>query len=162
MFRAPAHKKPQVIVRRNQHMSEGNGNRVRITLNWIKLLDSLDMGDEGQFRFTAKVSSNNRGGFSEEIRFPEEGYYPLSSKPGYNFIKLDRVLWEGDVDDHLTFELLGEEIDRWSANDFLDHYSREFLGPPSEWAQKYHPMDEGADDPENMSNWRIAYTIEML
>lgn len=139
-----------------------DGTRVRITLNWIKLLDSLDMGDEGQFRFTAKVASSNGGGFSEDIRFPEEGYYPLSSKPGWNFIKLDRVLWEGTIVDDMKFELVGEELDRFSENDFLDTYSRQFAGPPSGWAGKYHPMDEGSDDPENMSNWRVAYTIDLV
>lgn len=138
------------------------GQRVRITLNWIKLLDSLDTGDEGQFRFTAKISSSDRGGFSEEIRFPEEGYYPLSSKPGWNFVKLDRVLWEGDIQSGMTFELVGEELDKMSSSDFLDHYSRTFAGPPANWAGRYHPMDEGTDDPENMSNWRIAYTIDLV
>ena len=139
-----------------------DATRVRITLNWIKLLDSLDVGDEGQFRFTAKVASSNQGGFSADIRFPEEGYYPLSSKPGWNFIKLDRVLWEGEIVDDLSLELVGEEIDRFSENDFLDTYQRRFSGPPNAWAGKYHPMDEGSDDPENMSNWRIAYTIDLI
>ena len=138
------------------------GQRIRITLNWIKILDSLDTGDEGQFRFTAKVSSTDHGGIAEEIRFPEEGYYPLSSKPGWNFVKLDRVLWEGEIATGMTFEMIGEELDKLSASDFLDHYSRTFAGSPAEWAGRYHPMDEGSDDPENMSNWRIAYTIDLV
>lgn len=30
------------------------------------------------------------------------------------------------------------------------------------WPGRYCPGDEGADDPENMSNWRICYTVELV
>lgn len=139
-------------------------DRIRITLKWIKILDKLEpfFKETGEFRFRSKVSSENQGGFVAETRFPEEGHYSLSDKPGWNFVTLNKVLFEGDVGDHLVVELFGEELDMFSANDELDHYRREFNGPVGEWAGLYEPADEGSGDPENMSNWRISYTIERI
>jgi hypothetical protein len=137
-------------------------DRVRVTLKWIKILDKLEpwFKETGEFRFRSKISSENQGGFSAETRFPEEGHYSLSDKPGWNFVTLNKVLFEGEVEDHLVVELFGEEIDTFSANDELDRYKREFSGPPDEWVGLYEPADEGSSDPENMSNWRVSYVIE--
>ena len=138
--------------------------RIRVTLKWIKILDKLEpfFKETGEFRFRSRVSSENSGGLSEETRFPEEGHYSLSDKPGWNFVTLNKVLFEGDVEDHLVVDLLGEEIDLLSANDELDRYRREFKGPVDDWAGLYEPADEGSSDPEAMSNWRISYIIERL
>ena len=138
--------------------------RIRVTLKWIKILDKLEpfFKETGEFRFRSRVSSENSGGLSEETRFPEEGHYSLSDKPGWNFVTLNKVLFEGDVEDHLVVDLLGEEIDLLSANDELDRYRREFKGPVDDWAVLYEPADEGSSDPEAMSNWRISYIIERL
>ena len=78
---------------------------------------------------------------------------------------LDRVVFEGAVDDHLVVEFFGEELDTFSANDELDHYQREFRGPVEEWVGRYAPgedlpEDTPSDDPESMTNWRICYYIE--
>ncbi len=138
--------------------------RIRVTLKSIKILDKLEpfFKETGEFRFRSRVSSENSGGLSEETRFPEEGHYSLSDKPGWNFVTLNKVLFEGDVEDHLVVDLLGEEIDLLSANDELDRYRREFKGPVDDWAGLYEPADEGSSDPEAMSNWRISYIIERL
>ena len=138
--------------------------RIRVTLKWIKILDKLEpfFKETGEFRFRSRVSSENSGGLSEETRFPEEGHYSLSDKPGWDFVTLNKVLFEGDVEDHLVVDLLGEEIDLLSANDELDRYRREFKGPVDDWAGLYEPADEGSSDPEAMSNWRISYIIERL
>ncbi len=138
--------------------------RIRVTLKCIKILDKLEpfFKETGEFRFRSRVSSENSGGLSEETRFPEEGHYSLSDKPGWNFVTLNKVLFEGDVEDHLVVDLLGEEIDLLSANDELDRYRREFKGPVDDWAGLYEPADEGSSDPEAMSNWRISYIIERL
>jgi hypothetical protein len=60
----------------------------------------------------------------------------------------------------MVVELMGEELDQFSANDPLDHYRREFTGSPSEWIGHYEPVDEGSTDPENMSTWRICFDIK--
>ena len=138
--------------------------RIRVTLKWIKILDKLEpfFKETGEFRFRSNVSSENSGGLAEETRFPEEGHYSLSDKPGWNVVTLNKVLFDGDVEDHLVVELFGAEIDTFSANDELDRYRREFSGPVDEWAGLYEPADEGSTDPEAMSNWRISYIIEKV
>ena len=138
--------------------------RIRVTLRWIKILDTLEpfFKETGEFRFRSRVSSESGEGFSHETRFPEEGHYSLSDKPGYNYVTLNKTLFEGDVDDHLVVELYGEEIDVMSANDELDHYKREHRGSVDDWAQLYEPADEGSADPEAMTNWRISYLIEKI
>ena len=136
--------------------------RVRVTLKWIKILDKLEpwFKETGEFRFRSVVATE--GGTSAETRFPEEGHYSLSDKPGWNFVTLNKVLFEDEAEDHLTVELFGEEIDTFSANDELDHYKREFQGPVDDWLGLYEPADEGSTDPEAMSNWRISYIIEKV
>ncbi len=136
--------------------------RIRVTLKWIKILDKMEpfFKETGEFRFSSKISTDNGGGFSRETRFPEEGHYSLSDKPGWNFVTLNKVLFEGEVEDHLVVELMGEEIDLMSANDQLDKYERVHKGPVDDWIGLYEPADEGSDDPEAMSNWRISYIIE--
>ena len=136
--------------------------RVRVVLQWLQILDSLDVDDKGEFVFHSKVSSSN-GDQVQEKRMPEEGHWVISDYPGQNILdKLERVLFEGDVIDHLKIELIGEELDKFSDNDFLDIYQREFNGPIEEYFGLHHPGDEGDDDPENMANWRIAYRIESV
>ncbi len=136
--------------------------RIRITLRWIKILDKLEpfFKEKGEFRFKAKISSEGGDGFTAETRFPEEGHYSISDRPGWNFVELNKVIFEGDVQEHLVVELFGEELDDLSANDQLDDYRREFEGPPAGWLGVYKPHDERTDDPENMSNWRVCYVIE--
>ena len=138
--------------------------RIRVTLRWIKILDNLEpfYKETGEFRFRSRISSEAGEAFSHETRFPEEGHYSLSDKPGWNYVTLNKTLYEGEADDHLCVELYGEELDLLSPNDELDHYKREFRGPVDEWAGLHEPADEGSDDPEAMSNWRISYIIEKV
>ena len=128
--------------------------RIRVTLRWIKILDNLEpfFKETGEFRFRSKVSSEAGEGFSHETRFPEEGHYSLSDKPGQNYVTLNKTLYEGEADENLTVELYGEEIDLMSANDQLDHYVRELRGSVDDWVGLYEPADEGSGDPEAMSN----------
>lgn len=141
-------------------MAEADSQRIRITLRWIKILDSLEpfFDDEGEFQFEAKISS---GGKTTESRVPEQGFYTLSDRPGYNFMELNRVIFDGEVGDDLTVVITGEELDNLSANDQLDPYRREFAGSPDEWYGVYKPHDEAkSDDPEALSNWHLCYVIE--
>ncbi|MBI4521289.1 MAG: hypothetical protein HY701_10655 [Gemmatimonadetes bacterium] len=138
------------------------GTRIRVTLRWVQILDKLEPAfeEEGEFRFAAKISSKNRGGISRETRLPRKAeFYAVSDHPAWNRLRLDEVLFEGEVDDHLKIELIGEELDALSANDQLEPYAREFNGPVGSWLGVHGPGDEERDQ-ENMKNWRVCYAIE--
>ena len=135
------------------------GQRIQVVLRWIQILDKMEpfYKETGEFVFRSKVQS---GGQGDEQRFPEEGYYAISDKPGWNRLeKLNKVLFDGAAGDELVVELMGEELDQFSANDQLDHYRREFTGDAAQWIGHYEPVDEGSTDPENMTNWRVCYDI---
>jgi hypothetical protein len=147
-------------------MAEQTG-RIKVVLRWIQILDTMEPAwkEKGEFRFTARVSTENNGGLVREMRFPEQGHYDISDHPAWNKVVMNRVLFEDAVTDHLLIELRGEELDTFSKNDQLDTYSREFRGDPASWVGWYGPGDDTSAeinpaDPENMSNWRVCYTIE--
>jgi len=136
------------------------GQRIQVVLRWIQILDKLEpfYKETGEFVFSSRVES---GGKVEERRFPEQGYYAISDKPGWNRLeKLNKVLYDGPAGDKLVVEMAGEELDQFSANDPLDHYRREFTGSVEDWIGHYEPVDEGSSDPENMSTWRICFDIK--
>ena len=152
-------------------MAEQSGERIKVTLKWVQILDNLEpwFKEKGEFRFHTKVSSDNLGGVVHETLIPEEGFWEISDHPAWNKEDVNRVIFEGAVTDHLVVELVGEELDSMSANDFLDPYRREFAGPVESMLGWYAPgedvPEEGpseARDPESMSNWRICYTIERV
>lgn len=151
-------------------MAEQTGGRIRVVLRWVQILDKMEPAwkEKGEFRFTARVSSENGGGIVKEMRFPEQGHYDISDHPAWNKVVLNRTIYEGPIEDHLVVELNGEEIDTLSKNDQLDSYRREFRGNPKNFAGWYGPGDDvppdqvNPADPENMSNWRICYVIEVI
>jgi hypothetical protein len=135
-------------------------HRLKVTLQWIQILDKLEpfYKERGEFRFTARVTGD---ALTQETRFPPEGFYEISDDPAWNRLNLDSVIYEGNVNTALTVELLGEELDKLTPNDQLDLYRREFRGDPASFVGTYIPgEDTTVIDPENMSNWRVAYTIE--
>ena len=139
-------------------MTEQAGQHIQVVLRWIQILDKLEpfYKETGEFVFRSKVES---GGKVEEYRFPEQGY-AISDKPGWNRLeKLNKVLFDGVAGESLVVELMGEELDQFSANDPLDHYRREFTGNVADWIGHYEPVDEGSTDPENMKTWRICFDI---
>jgi hypothetical protein len=140
-------------------MAEQQGDRIRVILKWIQILDKLEPAykEKGEFRFTARVS--NDLGESRETKMPESGHYSISDHPAWNKLTMDKLIFEGAPGNKLTVQLDGEEIDLFSANDHLDHYQREFTGPLDEWLGWYGPGDERSTDPENLSNWRVCYEI---
>jgi hypothetical protein len=144
-------------------MGDQKGKNVRVILRMVQIHDNLEppWDDEGEFRFHATVSSRNRGGIEEKTSLPrKKKFYPISDNPAWNRLKLDEVLFEGEVEDHLEVEILGEELDHLSPNDQLDRYHRVWEGDPAEWIGIYHPGDEGSEDPERMSNWWVYLEIE--
>jgi len=145
-------------------MSAQDGTRIRVTLRWVQILDDLEpfFKDKGEFVFSSRVWTDN-GGEVQETRMPRKGHYPISDHPRWNRLNdLDVVLFEGAVVDHLAIQLRGEELDQFTANDELDFYSRTFTGPIGDHVGVIQPGDEGSDDPENMSNWRVGYEIEAV
>ena len=142
-------------------MSENAGNRIRVILRWIQIKDNKEAAwdDEGEFRFRSKITT---GGETQELKFPETGFWSISDHPRRNKVdKIDKILFEGNAGDTLVVELFGEELDKLTANDHLEDYRREFTGPVSSWVGTHFPSDEGSTDPENMSDWRICYDVEM-
>ena len=143
-------------------MAEGNGGGICVILRMVQIHDDLEPAweDEGEFRFTATVSSRNRGGIEVKTVLPsDDGHYAIMDNPAWNRLKLDKTLFEGEVDDHLEVEIVGEELD-FLQNDQLDRYHRVFEGDPSSWVGFYHPGDEGSTDPERMNNWWIYRDVE--
>ena len=143
-------------------MGENGGTRkVRVILRWIQIKDSLEpfYDETGEFFFTTRVST---GGQVVENRLPEEGQWEISDHPSRNKVdKIDLVLFEGELGETMTVELLGEEVDPVGANDHLETYAKDFTGPAETWIGRQAPGDEGSDDPENLSNWRICYDVEL-
>jgi hypothetical protein len=142
-------------------MSQNGGTRIRVTLRWIQIKDNKEAmwDDEGEFRFRSKVTTGDN---VQELEFPEQGYWAISDHPRRNKVdKIDKVLYEGDVGDTLLVELFGVELDQMSANDHLENYRREYTGEASSWAGRHQPTDEGTGDPENMTDWRVCYDIEL-
>ena len=148
-------------------MSEGNGQRIRVTVQWVQILDNHEPAfkEKGEFVFRSVVTSNNFP-VKHESRFPATGHISISDNPAFNKEIIKWVIFEGEVSDHLVIELHGEELDTMSRNDHLDDYRREFSGPVQSWLGTYGPGadfsagDAGDDDPEMMTDWRVNIFID--
>lgn len=135
---------------------------IRVTLRWLQVLDKLEpwYKNKGEFVFWTRVTSGER---IVERRFPEQGHYPISDHPRWNRLDhLNKVMYEGEAGDSLRIEVRGVETDRFSTDDELERYSREFSGPAGSWVGRHQPGDEGPSDPEAMSDWRICYDVEAV
>ena len=138
--------------------------RIKVTLRWIQILDKLEpfYKERGEFRFLARVTADASA--AVETHFPSEGYYEISDHPAWNKVNFERVIFEGPVEKQVKIELMGEELDFIGSIDRLDHYERYFVGEPASWVGAYGPGDHDVnfhpEDPENMSNWRLAYRID--
>ncbi len=135
---------------------------VRVTLRWLQVLDKLEpwFVAKGRFVFWTRVTSGEN---TAERRFPKKGHYPISDHPRWNRLDhLNKVMYEGPAGDFLRIELRGVESDIFSSDDELERYVREYSGPPESWVGRHQPGDEGPDDPEKMSDWRICYDVEAV
>lgn len=143
-------------------MGVNSGKQIRVILRWIQVKDNLEpfFKEYGEFFFRTKVTS---GSVTVEHRLPEKGHWEISDHPRFSRVdKIDRILFEGAPGDTMTVQMFGEEIDTLSENDHLDDYQRDFAGDCEAWVGSYVPSDEGSDDPEEMSNWRLRYDIELF
>lgn len=147
-------------------MPEPTPARIRVTLRWIQILDKMEpvWKETGEFRFQARVST---AGQVRECHFPEKGHYEISDHPAWNKVVLNRVIYDGPAGDAMTVELMGEELDTFTADDRLDHYRREFTGAPESWYGWYGPGEDvpanvsrRSEDPEMMDKWRVCYIIQ--
>jgi hypothetical protein len=137
--------------------------RIRITLRYIEVLDRKDFDEYGEFVFRFKTSVPERE-VERAVRIPESGHYSVSDHPSMNKLKLDKVIFEGEVwdGDTMVLEANGEELDLLTPNDHLAPYRREFTGPVSSWLGRHSPWDEGSDDvkdPEQLDDWRFMFEI---
>ena len=142
-------------------MSDNGSTRIRVILRWIQIKDNKEAAwdDEGEFRFRSKVTTN---GQEHELEFPEQGYWAISDHPSRNKVeKIDKVLYEGEAGSDMVVELSGQELDKMSAADNLEDYRREYSGDPASWVGRHQPIDEGSEDPENLSDLRVCYDIEL-
>ncbi len=138
--------------------------KIRVTLRYIEILDSKDLDGEGEFVFQFKGSVPERGE-EQTLRIPKSGHMSISDHPAMRKVTLNKVFFEGEVEDGetLVLEATGEELDKLSANDQLNPFRREFTGDVAGWVGEYSPWDEGGDgekDPEQLGDWRLAYAIE--
>lgn len=139
-----------------------NAGQIRVVLRWIQIKDNKEAmwDDEGEFQFRSKITT---AGQSHELKFPEQGYWSISDHPRRNKVdKIDKVLYEGPCGDDLVVELFGTELDDFTPNDELEDYRREYSGDPASWVGRHQPTDEGSEDPENLTDWRVCYDIEMV
>ncbi len=144
-------------------MEEQRGEKVRVVLRWIQILDRKEpfFKSRGEFVFNSKVHTPDNGGITVERRMPETGYYSLTDDPVHNRVRLDIPIFEGYVENELAIEMTGYEIDSTSQNDELQPYRRVLTGPPSSWLGNYGPGDEHPDA-EELTDWRIWYSIEKV
>lgn len=138
--------------------------KIRVTLRYIEILDSKDLDGEGEFVFEFKGTVPDRGE-EQTLRIPDEGHMSISEHPAMRKVTLNKVIFEGEVEDGETLVLEGKgtELDTLSAHDELNPFRREFTGPVSDWIGEHSPWDEGTadvSDPEQLGDWRIAYGIE--
>ena len=137
------------------------GERIKVILRKVQINDNHEfLSEEGEFRFTARVSGRN--GVLKETRIPKDGFFEITDHPSWNQKVLNEVIYEGEIDDHLEVEVLGEELDSASKNDQLTPYRRVFQGSPSSWTGLHRPGDEGVSDPERMKDWWVFLEIQKV
>ena len=141
-------------------MAARSGERIRVILRKVQINDNLEpfFDEEGEFRFTVRVSSRD-GGLLQETKIPREGYFIITDHPSWNRKHLTEIVFEGEVGDHLEIEISGEELDI-GKNDHLPTYRREFTGPPSEWIGLYEPAGAESEDPERMKEWWVYLEVQ--
>ncbi len=140
-------------------------HHLRVTVNYVEILDRKDLDEHGEFVFEFKGTIPDRA-VVQTKRIPDDGYISISDHPSMNKVTLNKVVFEGEVQDGEGFvlEASGTELDKLSANDELNAYRRDFSGDISNWAGRYGPWDEGSkhdSDPEQLGDWRIAFTVEV-
>jgi hypothetical protein len=139
--------------------------RVRVCLEKVQILDDKDpcfLGD-GEFQFFARVSPAS-GGIASAWRKVAGPRGSFDAGAGA-VIQLDTVVFDDlvGVEDKLQITLGGREIDwpSWlDGSDSLTTYRRNVPVPAV--SRSYGPGDEGNDDPESLSDWKVWYRLEVV
>ena len=152
----------------SQDHSDAASRRIRVTLRYIEILDSKDVDTWGEFRFRFRAGVPERDEVVES-RIPEDehAHVSISEHPANNRIRMETVLFEGDVGpgESLLVEAEGEEVDRFTPDDPIAPYRRVFSAPLEAAFGEHGPWDEGSNgenDPEHLGDWRFAYVIEAV
>ena len=141
-----------------------SSQRVRIVLDRIQILDAQESWvDPGEFRFDSVVAVDRDLARAVRRTVPEQGEYKLNDDDS---VDVGVVLFDGSLDaaSELSISIGGTEFDwtQWGDSvDQLTTYRRVFRGDPRSWAGKYGP-DQESDDPENVSQWRLWYHIDVI
>jgi len=137
------------------------GSKLRVVLEKIQILEDHDpwIKGAGEISFGVRVYTANNGGLLQETRFPAQGEFKISDRPGQNMLNLNQVIFEGYAADDLRIEAIGVERDTFDPDDMIGKYTRLFCGAPESWLGTYGPNGE-VIDPEDMLAWRIWYRIE--
>jgi hypothetical protein len=140
--------------------------RIRVTLRYLEILDRKDLDQYGEFVFQFRGAVPERD-VEVATRIPDQGHLSISDHPSMNKLTMNQVIFEGEVGEgeSLVVEASGEELDRFSANDQLQPYRREFTGPVRDWLGEHSPWDQGSEeeaDPEQLGDWRFAFAIEEI
>jgi hypothetical protein len=138
-----------------------SGSKLRVVLEKIQILDDRDpwIKGRGEITLRARVHSPSNGGITRETRFPFDGAYSISDRPGRNVLALDAEIFRGFADEELWIEVVAAEEDTFDPDDLLGKYTRVLSGPAASWFGDYGPGDQ-VIEPEDMISWRIWYRVE--
>jgi hypothetical protein len=137
------------------------GQKIRVTLEKIQVTDDREpwFKGKGEFRFLARVVTQDNGGQEHTSRFPSAKHFELSDTPGDNEVVIEEIVFEGFVEDDLFVQIGGTELDTFDPDDVLCTYKRAFTGNPVDWLGRYGPNGT-RDSIENVGGWNVWYRIE--
>jgi hypothetical protein len=137
------------------------GQRLKVVLEKIQILDDREpfFKGKGEFRFYSKVYSPDNNGVVQKNVFPKKGYFTLGEADGENEIELKSVIFDDYVENALSIQIGGLELDTFDPDDLLCTYKRLFQGKPEDWIGEYAAHD-GEMNTENLGGWKVWYRVE--
>jgi hypothetical protein len=137
------------------------GKRIKITLEKIQVLDDREpfFKGKGEFRFYTKVHTPDNGGLTQKNIFPEKGHFKLGDKPGENEVEIKQVIFDDFVENILSVQVGGLELDTFDPDDELCTYKRIFKGSTEEWIGHY-AAHTGEMNIEHIGGWKVWYRVE--
>lgn len=137
------------------------GQRLKVTLEKIQILDDREpfFKGKGEFRFYTKVHTPDNGGLSQKNIFPEKGHFKLGDNPGENEVAIKQVIFDDFVENILSVQIGGLELDTFDPDDELCTYKRIFKGSTEEWIGQY-AAHTGEMNMEHIGGWKVWYGIE--
>jgi hypothetical protein len=145
----------------NDPTEKQKGQRLKITLEKIQILDDQEpfFKGKGEFRFYSKVYTPDNGGLIQKNTFPQNGHFSLGDKAGQNEVKFDKIIFDDFVENKLSVQIGGLELDTFDPDDKLCTYKRIFDGNIEDWIGNYADHD-GEMNTENLGSWKVWYRVE--